>query len=302
MKTLLIYIPTYNRAECLTAQINALYSEPLPPNITVIVSDNNSTEQAYTTGEIEKICNGKGIQYIKNTCNIGANPNILNGFIKGEGYDYLWILSDDDTLFKHRVKMIVNTLEKSESDFILFHQSRTGVECHSELEEIIDEGLGLISNVIYKTEFVKNHITFGYEYLISCFPHLAILLASSIDKPYVQIDLIEKNLYFPERVENIKYPEGLTGYRKSFYGFLMLANILDNRRRKKFVNMWYRQKYNRYAAVKYRKLPLPQIPIWRSIIRKNLGFYLLKYIFTYMSYPLVSVAHSILVAARNSKR
>lgn len=217
MKDLLIYIPTYNRAIQLMSQIENLSTITGSGNVTVYVSDNNSTGIEYTSGQIKKTCEGKGIVYSVNPCNLGANPNILNGFIKANKaeFKYLWILSDDDSLKEAAPEIIQQLIKKTEADIILFHKEKECIADSSFKSDFINEKLGqvgLISEVIYKTSFINDFIVYGYDYLPSCFPHLAILISSALSKPYISIQYVLKRKIFMEKEELPHYPEGLLGY------------------------------------------------------------------------------------------
>jgi len=86
-------IPTYNRGDQLRKSLNSLLIQTYS-NMSVIVSDNNSTDNTNT------ICNEfkkqiKNFQYIKQKSNIGALNNFKYLFEKCNTKYFMWLADDD---------------------------------------------------------------------------------------------------------------------------------------------------------------------------------------------------------------
>src|SRR5688500_14479221 len=98
---LLMYIPSYNRAPNLKLQIATLreFTDRQRPDsedqLLVIVNDNCSPK-ADEYAEVRALCKDAGYTYVRNAFNVGANPNIVNGFLYLNQADYVWICSDDE--------------------------------------------------------------------------------------------------------------------------------------------------------------------------------------------------------------
>jgi glycosyltransferase involved in cell wall biosynthesis len=79
LKLLTIYIPTYNRAESLIKQLEAINYSGMKEYIEVIISDNCSNDVGYS--KVKDFCEKENFVYKKNSLNIGADANIFNGFM-----------------------------------------------------------------------------------------------------------------------------------------------------------------------------------------------------------------------------
>jgi glycosyltransferase involved in cell wall biosynthesis len=78
MKKLIIYIPSYNRADRLMSQLKVINKE-MTSDIKVVISDNNSTDiEGYKN--IEKYCTDNNLTYNRNATNLFSDTNILEKF------------------------------------------------------------------------------------------------------------------------------------------------------------------------------------------------------------------------------
>lgn len=274
MKLLTIYIPSYNRANSLLKQFDTINS--FKDKIKVIVNDNCSTDiKGYK--EVQEYCLKNCFVYHRNKINIGADANIFNGFLNSFDSKYIWILSDDDLLKKDAVEKIITILEKNSLDILFF--------THSKIDKLevklwnqrnffennikISDGAGLISYVIYKTDFIKHSIPVGFQYIYTHFAHLAVLIDSFKDKN-VNIGRIESSQFFiPDT--NLPPPEGFGGYDHSYFGFVLLGELFENDIKKDFINGWTNFFNLRHWHKKY-KNGQPNSIYSKAYIEENLSF------------------------------
>jgi Glycosyl transferase family 2 len=236
--SLLIYIPTYNRFDRLCEQIDQLYPFLNKYPINILVSNNSSSDERYI-GLKDRYPDEK-ISIITNPVNIGANPNITNGFLYSADYDFLWILSDDDTILGHSIVKIMDLLDKNiDIIYFMMKEIKPGVrECRmSDILEILNFGLGLVSAVIYRSKAVIPDMRIGYEYISSGFPHLAILFASCERKGSLKVFQFHYDEIFLKKKPDP--PVESDTYNLSIYGFVHLSDFISERKTKLgFIKMW----------------------------------------------------------------
>jgi glycosyltransferase involved in cell wall biosynthesis len=276
MKLLTIYIPSYNRADSLLKQLHSIKNLNDINKIKVIVNDNCSSGiKGYE--KVQEYCIENSFTYKRNKINVGADANIFNGFLNSFDSKYIWILSDDDLLKMDAVEKIVTILEKNSLDILFFTHSKIAkleVTIWSQRDFYKNniqtaDGAGLISNVIYKTEFIKSSIPTGFQYIYTHFAHLAVLIDSLRDKN-VNIGRIESSQFFiPDT--NLPPPEGFGGYDHSYFGFVLLGELFDQDIKKDFVNGWTDFWNLRHWHKKY-KNGQPNSIYAKSYIKENLSF------------------------------
>ena len=276
MKLLTIYIPTYNRANSLLKQLNAINNFSDKDKINVIVNDNCSTDiNGYK--EVKKFCLDNNFTYHKNEVNVGGDANIFNGFLNSFKSEYIWILSDDDLLKKDAIVKIVTILEKNSLDILFFTHSnidKLKIETWNQKDFFENniktaDGAGLISNVVYKSNFIKNSIPMGFQCIYTHFAHLAILINAFREKN-VNIGKIKSDLFFiPDT--NLPPPEGFEGYDHSYFGFVLLGELFEKDIKKDFINDWANFWNLRHWHKKY-KNGQPNSVYAKSYIQENLNF------------------------------
>lgn len=228
-KLLTIYIPSYNRGTLLIKQLSTIAKSGFKDKIIVQVSDNSSSDPNYK--EVNLFCRDNGFIYTKNKFNDRGNPNIFNGFLKSFDSQYLWILSDDDLIRKEAIDKVFDILIKNTLDvLILSHHDFESLSISEYNQEkllkeqiLISNGLGLISNVIYKSSFIEKNIYIGYDFIFSWFPHLAVLIKSFQDKS-VNVGVINKKKFFEDELFILK---DKLAYGRSYFGFVFLAELFE---------------------------------------------------------------------------
>jgi glycosyltransferase involved in cell wall biosynthesis len=236
---LTIYIPTYNRCSSLLKQINNINNYN-GDNFKVVINDNNSTDNYQ---EIIDFCKDKdNFFYQNNLTNIGAEANIVNGFLHSFNSEYIWILSDDDILQKDALQNILSILNNNNLDLLfLTHNKLQQLELLDYNQKILYEknikksdGAGLISNVIYKSKFIKKSIPVGFNNIYTCFAHLAVLI-NALQKN-AQVANIGAHKFFIPDTE--LPPANPNAYSKSYFGFVLLSDLFDKKTKIDFLKDW----------------------------------------------------------------
>jgi len=295
MKKLTIYIPSYNRGGSLFKQLKAINIKENNDKISVVINDNNSTDILYK--EVEKYCLKNNIIYIKNKINIGGDANIFNGFLNSFESEYIWILSDDDLLKNDSVEKILDILNNNLDILFL---------THSEIEKLCvakwtqkdfyenniktSDGAGLISNVIYKSDFIKDSIPVGFQNIYTCFSHLSVLIHSMKNKTTKVGNIGSYHFFIPET--NLP-PENSAGYSKSYFGFVLLGELFENKIKKKFINDFNTFWNLMYWYIKSKDDIAKQNAIYaENYISKNanlFNFFKTKLFFWYLVTPLLKI-------------
>jgi len=238
---LLVYIPSYNRAESLLKQLSVLSGSVKGELFDVVVSDNCSTDdRGYDA--VRSFCGQNGFEYKRNLVNVGADANIFNGFMLSFSYKYLWILSDDDLLRSGSIDEILLLLENDLAVLFLTHSRVNSLQVfdwgQKELLQkniYASDGAGLISNVIYGVDFIKDSIPIGLQNIYTCFSHLSVLL-NSFKSKRATIGTMGSHLFFiPDT--NLP-PYSSAAYSKSYFGFVLLGETLDDNLKKEFINRY----------------------------------------------------------------
>lgn len=263
-KKLLIYIPTYNRISKLEGQLNRLIKqvENSDYDLSIIVSNNCSTEGDYRN--LEEKYRKFPVSFKTNTGNIGGNGNIFLGFIYATGFDYLWILSDDDPVSDDCLKHIYPELDKAHNlihigDYDVVH-TRTA-KCDPSFFTCTEgAGFGLISKVIYKTDFFSEYFVNGLEHYETSFPHMSITLSKVKSEGQVEFRcLLNKYIFTADNNREA----GTADYASSYMGFIYVYDFMPVGERKKMVLGFLKENYqtiygfrkkSEAHAYKYRKM------------------------------------------------
>jgi len=250
VKKLTIYIPSYNRSDSLLKQLNTISNFKDKAKLNVVVNDNCSTD---ITGykEVEKYCLENNFIYNRNETNIGADANIFNGFLNSFESEYIWILSDDDLLKYDAVSTIVNILNANDLDILfLTHSKIEKLEKHNWAQRDFFEnniktsdGAGLISNVIYKSSFIKDSIPVGFQNIYTCFCHLSVLIHSLQNRDAKIANIGSYNFFIPET--NLP-PASNATYSKSYFGFVLLGELFEKKIKKDFID-----RYSTFWTLRY---------------------------------------------------
>ncbi|GAV23970.1 glycosyltransferase family 2 protein [Carboxydothermus pertinax] len=273
MKKILIYIPSYNRSNSLIKQLSRLKNLVYNDNVIVYISDNCSTDKDYDS--VRNYC-GKynNIIYDRNPANIGGNANIAKGFLLCDKAEYIWILSDDDILKDNVFNEILNFLNY-DIDILVFSHNKN-IQKFNIVEYTINDifylfnDISCISNVIYKSELIKEYIRYAFEYMFTCFPHLAVLI-KTLNERKIKAGILKREKYFePDFLPPV---EGNVGYSKSYFGFVFLAELFNDKKiKRKFIDSWISFLYLRHWFLKSRNAQTYSLLAY-YYIKKNKSFF-----------------------------
>lgn len=233
---LLVFIPTYRRPEALARQLQAIEALRLANrglNIHTIVSRNEEAS-AQDSPFVPNT------EYRSNPVNMGADINIALGFTLCDGYDFLWILSDDD--FLRSTPNAVDSLPISDQyDLLVFDDSRSGTTEVRNIQaaDLLRSRMGLISDVIYRVDAIRKSIPESLLNVRSCFPHLSVIAASFARQP-ATIRYHARSAMFDDAGSYAG--ECVTDYSAARTGILLTGKYLQGAERRRFAHL-----YARYA-------------------------------------------------------
>lgn len=186
MQKLFIFIPTYNRPQALAAQLSALLPQlqKYPHNVRVVVRDNNSSN--YEIADLANQFKSDSISFERNFGNIGGNANIALGFVLSREDEFLWILSDNDTVRPDCLEYLAQQLQSS-VDFVVINDQHMVPET---MKWKWADGWvtpmawrqGLISNALFNTNTIRSSIDDAFFFHNSSFPHLAVACSAAKKK------------------------------------------------------------------------------------------------------------------------
>jgi hypothetical protein len=235
MKKLFIYIPTYNRLHSLVMQLNALLPQlEAHPNVRLHINDNASS--VLDVRSLSTLIARPSVAVTQNGSNIGANANILLGFTHWQADEALWILSDNDIVLGNAVERILAAIE---SDADLIRMSSDGVIRESTYHwdegwsDEISKGTGLISAIIYNSAKFKPHVSAGFFYHNTSFPHLAIILSCAREFKSITFSNIER-LIAPQHFAGDERGD----YSLSQLGMPLLTELMPNDKAIEFCKVW----------------------------------------------------------------
>ncbi|MEK4509776.1 glycosyltransferase [Paenibacillus sp. FSL K6-2524] len=184
-----ICIPTYNRANCLDACLNSIFSQ-VPNNdlIEVIVSDNASTDS--TAKVAKRYCElYPNLKYVRNTENIGGDRNILAAMQLGSG-KFIKLQGDDDFFVDNTIQPLLHVLYQQQDCGIIFVNVLSG-----DGAIVIGEGM---NSYLAATSFYATFITslvFRREELQQIADPQKFI-SSSYNQLYLQYGILELNPRF----------------------------------------------------------------------------------------------------------
>jgi hypothetical protein len=280
---LLIYIPTYNRNKLLYKQIDIISQEPELNSgfASLIINDNKSFEQI----NISRY-QSKNIFFNENISNIGGNANISLGFLLSKNYDYLWILSDNDTIKKGSLSIIKKEiLSDFKFDLLVFdanHKEKSDYLIKSnESFDLLNTGaLDLISNTIYSTKSISNFIESAFYFHNSSFPHLAIILSKLKNDKSIKVRAIQRGLIHDFEKNLIhdyekKDTSMFNGYGFAIAGYPLLLHLMEDKIAEKYAISWTK-KWGVSFFYNYKNFPLNSAASFGVL--KNIKSFKLKYL------------------------
>lgn len=231
---LLVFIPTYRRPEALTRQLAALESlRQANPGVDIDIQVSHNESAASLT----QVTFEGPSRHRFNPINLGADINIAMAFTACDGYDFLWILSDDD--FLSQDDGLPPLPFDQAFDLLVFDDAKGGtVETRQILaSDLLNSRMGLISDVIYRVASVRASLQESLNNVTSCFPHLSVI-ASAFARQAGTIRYLSRS---PTFARNPKYEaECVTDYSAARAGVLMVGKYLAKAEQRRFAFYYIR--------------------------------------------------------------
>jgi hypothetical protein len=214
-----IVIPTYDRPAQLMGTLQALFAVPLPPEVEVVILDNQSPAEVEPVVRALPGVAADRIRFVRNAANIGLAANILRCFEVAQA-PWVWTLGDDDPPVSGAVRSVLHEIgEAKEKTMLLKFNSTNGgqVEKHHEilgLEELsrwcsdikFYSNLLFISSGVFRKGPVLSRLNVGHHWAYSLSPHIAILLhgmAAGFSVKLVPQNLVRHGLADPAQQWNV---------------------------------------------------------------------------------------------------
>ncbi len=147
-KILSICIPTFNRDRSLKKSLTKFTQEVsrnhFQNQVEIVVGNNGSTDQTVKVIDSFK-AKYSYIRHYDNEKNLGLPLNVLK-IIKYAKGEYLWIIGDDDFIYKNSLREIIEKLVKQEPDLLYLNYKARILNNN----KIIDNFLGMNHDTLYK--------------------------------------------------------------------------------------------------------------------------------------------------------
>lgn len=184
---LTIAIPSWNRITRLLVTLVSICNQPESGQVNLLILDNGS-DQDYTPALNFLREKKQPFRYVRHKQNIGMCSNILRCVEESET-EWVWILGDDDPVEGDSLARVLNAINQNNStDILCFYEGcrTSGVSSNSSLELDFQEYLdtqdslkaisGISENIFRRQPFVA-HLSHGFHYSTTLFPHLVVTLA-----------------------------------------------------------------------------------------------------------------------------
>ena len=177
---LTIAIPTYNRCFYLEELLIELIEQLDVINkseliVELLISDNASFDN--TNNLLNKYCNITYLKYYCNNINIGAEANYIECIRKSKG-EYIWIIGDDELVYKNGIKIVCDILNQKIYDFIIVK------DINYDLKFNESKSFQNFYEMIEYMSYVNPHFILAHS-LISC---------NIFKKKDFKIDLMQKHI------------------------------------------------------------------------------------------------------------
>jgi glycosyltransferase involved in cell wall biosynthesis len=237
-KILTLAIPTWNRQSLIIKTLESICLQTDVHLIDVIIIDNGSDASYDASLAVLKASN-VNFTYIRHESNIGMCANILRCFEESVT-NWVWILGDDDPIVPDALSRVIRLISSAdELDIICFSEAVRGLQ--SENHRLVAKDFqgylattrsleaisGISENVFRRSVFMK-HISHGYHYSMTLFPHLVVSIAmmtSGSKILFVEETLLKANKV--EAAERWYWPSWDLGV-----GLLLDLPFLDSKQRR----------------------------------------------------------------------
>ena len=156
-KTLVLAIPTYNRYEQLSHNLETIFTH-IPREVGVFVSDNHSPDPRIPALLEQYKHKFDNFDFIVQERNVGADANFLSAVLSPDA-DYVWLNGDDDIILSG-VDKVLSFLNESNGrfDFIDVFSKITKDYHHNELFQFLAEWrqcVTFMTGMVYKSSLAK---------------------------------------------------------------------------------------------------------------------------------------------------
>lgn len=173
-----IVIPTYNRVDILSENLNFIIEEIIDYNIPVYISDDSTNDETEIMIENFKKKFSK-IYYSKNVPSLGHDKNCIRS-LKIPDSEYIWYLGDSMVIKKGSISKVLSIINTEFPDFISFKEENRNINIPT---GIISKARVLFDNIAWHltmsgvTIYRKNNINFRKNEFknFKNFPQLALI-------------------------------------------------------------------------------------------------------------------------------
>ena len=208
------------------------------------MSDNQSSDEAVIP-ILESVQGIRGFSVIRRPSNLGANANILLGFLEGKPGSYIWILADDTTLASNSISRVIRCIELG-ADIIGLHEPDQLVLPNllkfdpQSFDFVINSTQwGLVSSAIYKFDYLSEDLQQAFVFHNSSFPHLGLLFSAWKRKKDLSVHWARTEEIHDGNMTDLK-----SDYSLALVGYPHLLFNLERKHRSSRLRIWLR----RYSA------------------------------------------------------
>lgn len=184
---LTIAIPSWNRLTRLLTTLDSICNQSESKQVNLLILDNGS-DQDYSP--IVNFLREKKqpFRYVRHKQNIGMCSNILRCVEESET-EWVWILGDDDPVKDGSLVRVLNAININiDADILCFYEvsNSNAVSTNSSLglnfqqyldvEDSLKAISGISENIFRRRSFIA-HLSHGFHYSTTLFPHLVVTLA-----------------------------------------------------------------------------------------------------------------------------
>jgi hypothetical protein len=224
--------------------------ESLDCHVRVVVAINGDAEYS-----AESLRSAGADVVLDRPFNLGGNANICLGYEWFANSDYLWILSDDETLHPAALSTVLRATA-THPDLIV------GTHGLSHAELIRTGGVGdierrggfldLISSTIYRSELFMPLVEVAFEFIFTNYPHACLVAEAERRREISQVLMVPLSelVDFSASAAAVKMPRSITSVRlaPAFYGGALAKSMgEDNKFAKKEFRRWWQQHWHRAA-------------------------------------------------------
>lgn len=187
-------MPTFGRETLAYKQADNVFSQMLGKDIAkdlrIDLTVAINADLNYSAEKFSQVSN----LTIMRDFNYGADINIALGFNEAlkHGYDYLWIIGDDEPIPFGAVEIICEHISNSNFDLLVGSLNKVGnFRINNSYQDLVDITGGtnsFISSTIYNCKtFLDEDINSALKFSFTCFPHLVLINRVIERKPNLRV-------------------------------------------------------------------------------------------------------------------